>query len=459
MTMIWLAVVGYLALQLAIGYWASRRVKTEKDYLLAGRSLGFWFVAFSLFATWFGSETVMGSSAAVAEEGLAGGRADPFGYALCLLGMALLLAYRLRAKGYVTIGDFFKERYGRPAEVVGSALFIPSILTWSGAQLLAFGIILKSLTGIDLYLGITLATVLVITYTTMGGLLGDVITDFLQGIVLILGLVLILTLIIWGAGGVGAALGAVESDRLSLVPEGESLWSRLDLWAIPILGSLVSQAALARLLAAKSPETARSGALGAFGLYITVGLIPVAIALIAPGLGLAVGEGDDFLTELARGVLPTWAYVIFMGALISALLSTVDSTLLTTASLVSHNILLPAMGEKAETRKLLINRAAVVVSGIVAFIIALTLELTILDLVTLADSIGTAGLLVVVLIGLYSTFGRAYAAFAAFAAGLLATPITDAIGLEAPYLASVAAALVAYTAGALLERRFAARPS
>jgi Na+/proline symporter len=139
MSMIAIAVAAYMLLQLLIGVWASRFVRSESDYLVAGRTLGLPLVALSLFATWFGAETVMGSSAAIAREGLAGGRADPFGYALCLLGMGLLLAYQLRKKNYLTIGDFFRERYSRSVETVGAILFTPSVVMWAAAQLLAFG--------------------------------------------------------------------------------------------------------------------------------------------------------------------------------------------------------------------------------------------------------------------------------------------------------------------------------
>ena len=117
----------YFVLQLAIAYWASRHIKSEGDFLVAGRTLGLGLVAVSLFATWFGAETVMGSSAMVAEEGLSGARADPFGYALTLLGMGLLLAYQLRKKNYLTIGDFLKDRFDRRVEFLGSLILIPSI--------------------------------------------------------------------------------------------------------------------------------------------------------------------------------------------------------------------------------------------------------------------------------------------------------------------------------------------
>nr|VFJ93037.1 MAG: Sodium:solute symporter family protein [Candidatus Kentron sp. LFY] len=119
---IWIVIFGYFALQLGVGVWASRQIHGQFDYLLAGRRPGLTLVTFSLFSTWFGTEAAMGSAAATAEKGLAGGHVDPFGYALCLIAMVLFLACQLRKRGYLTLGDFFRDRYGRSVEVL--AVFI-----------------------------------------------------------------------------------------------------------------------------------------------------------------------------------------------------------------------------------------------------------------------------------------------------------------------------------------------
>ncbi len=449
-----LGVVGYFILQLAIAIWASRTIKNEKDFLVAGRSLGTMMVAISLFATWFGAETVMGSSAAVAQEGLSGARADPFGYAITLLGMGLLLAYQMRKRNYLTIGDFLKDRFGRQAELIGTIILIPSIITWAGVQMLAFGNILEAITGIPLHIGIIAASILVIAYASIGGLLGDVITDYLQGVVVIVGILILFIMVVTLSGGIGPLFAGIQPQQLNLVPEGESILSRFELWTIPILGSLVSQVALARILAAKSPTIARRACFLAFGIYLTVGIMPVLIALAAPNLGIAMGEGDAFLPELAFELLPQWMYIIFMGALVSAILSTVDSTLLTISALTSHNILQPMLGKMSEARKVTMNRAFVVVAGLLAYLVAALSNQTILSLVVIADSIGTAGLVVVVLIGLYSRFGGPLAALSAIAVGMFVPPLSDIwFGVEAPWLMGLLLAVLSYSVVAMFERR------
>jgi SSS family transporter len=443
-TSVALALGAWLLLQLGISVWASRRVATEGDFLVAGRSLGLPLVTLSLFATWFGAETMMGSSAMVAEQGLSGARADPFGYALTLLLMGVLLAFKMRERGYLTIGDFLAARFGRRIEWLGSLILIPSVVTWAGAQLLAFGNILEAMIGIDLTLGITLAAIFVVIYTSVGGLLGDIWTDAIQGSVVIIGIVILFVTVVQLAGGLGALYTNIAPEQLRLVPSGESSFARLELWAIPIVGSLVSQVALARILAARTPRVARQACFLASVFYLTIGVLPVTIALAAPQLGVTSGSGDNFLPLLAAQLLTPWLSMIFMGALVSAILSTIDSGLLTVSALLSHNILVPAFGEFAEKKRLLLNRAMVVVAGVAAWLIAILGE-RILELVIFADSIGTAGLVVIVVVGLYTKIGGPTTALITLAVGMFGPFVGgELLGFDAPWLATLIVCLALY---------------
>ncbi len=132
-------VISYVLLQLAIGLYVSRRTSTEADYLLAGRRLGYFMATMSIFATWFGAETCIGSSSAVYEEGLAGSRADPFGYTICLLFMGLVFAVPLYRRQLTTLGDLFRQRYGGGVEKIAVVVIVPSSVIWAGAQIHAFG--------------------------------------------------------------------------------------------------------------------------------------------------------------------------------------------------------------------------------------------------------------------------------------------------------------------------------
>ncbi|MFN3835978.1 MAG: sodium:solute symporter family transporter, partial [Glycocaulis sp.] len=239
--MILAALIFYVVLQLGIAVWASRKIAGDVDYLVAGRRLGMFAVGISVFATWFGGETVMGASATIASEGIAGARAEPFGYAICLVLAALAVAGALRAKGYITLADFFRDRFGGRAEVAAACVSIPTSVIWAAAQLLALAALLATVAGLPVNITLMAVTGLVILYTLLGGLLASVVTDILQGAIVLVGLVILLFALIDHAGGPAAALASIQPEQLVLIAPGESWLERLDAFAIPILGSIVAQ--------------------------------------------------------------------------------------------------------------------------------------------------------------------------------------------------------------------------
>jgi SSS family transporter len=448
-----LGIIAYLAILLAIGGWASRRVHGEQDFLLAGRTLGFGLVTMSMFATWFGAETLMGSAAAIAQKGLSGGRADPFGYALCLFIMAILLAYQMREKGYVTLGDFFRDRYGPSSETLAVVIMIPTSIIWASAQLFAFSQILVVVTEINAEVALLAAAAIVITYTVLGGLLGDAMNDLLQGAIVIVGVIVLLVLTIDAAGGITAAFDMIEAKQLNFIDPEEGAWARWEVWAIPVIGSLVSQEAIQRFLGARDAATARRACFAASGIYIIVGCLPVFVALVGAHMDLGLEHRDAFLPALAMKLLPTWLFVIFVGALFAAILSTVDSTLLAASGLTSRNIverIRPGLSDRA---RLLWNRVIVVIAGIAAYLVAREGE-SIYDLVQTSSSFGTAGIAVATLLGLWTGLGGPAAALTSLAVGVVTMLFGKVVTeVEAPFLLSVLTSLVAFLAVAAVERR------
>lgn len=443
----------YLVIQILIGVWISRKIKSESDYFLGGRNVSLFLVAFSLFATWFGAETCMGSSGAVYARGLSGSRADPFGFSICLLLMGMLLAARLRRKNYVTLADFFRERYGSGVEKIAVWIMVPSSLIWAAAQLRAFGQIISATTTLPVELTIVFSAVFVIFYTFLGGLLGDIYTDLMQGIIVISGLVLLLGLTLKNGPAVNEVLANMASSRFSLLGPGEAFWERIDRWAVPILGSLVVQEAIARFLAAKNPGVARKSCFIAGGIYFFTGSIPVFLGLIGPRVLPALADSEQFLIRFAELQLPSFLFVVFAGALISAILSTVDSILLAVSALISHNLIFPAFSVTKERKRVLIARLTVALSGILACGIAI-IGKGIYNLVLTASAFGTAGVLVITLMGLYSRLGNQAAAVFTLIIGLVITPLGQYVfDLQAPFLTSVAASATAFIIGSFLAAK------
>ena len=453
MNLIVLAIFGYVALQMCVGVLVSRNIRTESDYLLAGRKLGPILATFSLFATWFGAETCIGAAGAVFESGLSATRADPFGYAICIIILAAVFAVPLWRAGITTLGDLFRRRYSPRVEQLAVVLMIPTSILWAGAQIRAFGQVLASTSGsMSPEIGIAVAAVTVLAYTTVGGMLADAWTDLLQGIVLSVGLIVVAVLVVTSSGGLSVALAQVEPTHWQWRAPGESMVEVLNRWAIPILGSLTAQELISRIVACRSPEIARRAAWAASVFYLAIGILPVGLGLVASTMPLAVTDPEHILPTLAATHLPTIGYVLFVGALVSAILSTVDSCLLVAGSLISHNLVVPQMPLISEAGKLRAARIGVMASGLAAWYLALSSE-SVLGLVEEASGFGSAGILVLVIFGLWGRFGGQAAALAALIGGVAVwIPAHFVYQLPYDYLASVAAAFGGYFVFAALER-------
>ncbi len=432
MTWLWLA--GFFLVQMGLGIWASRSIGTEEDYFVAGRRLGTFVLTLSLFATWFGAETCLGASGAVYASGLSGARADPLGYALCLLLTGLFLARRFSSGGYVTLGDLYRRRYGVPAERLAVLILVPSSLIWGAAQVRAFGQVLAVTGDLDVDTAIIVSATIVIAYTFVGGLMGDVVTDVVQGTVLAVGLFVVLA---FSLGSVSTFDGSLSQSRLSLVPAGESFLAQLDRWSVPVLGSLVAQELIARVLAARSPAVAQRASLAACGLYLAVGAVPIALGLVGPSILPGLADPEQLLPSLSERFLPHALHMVFACALMAAILSTIDSILLSSSALLSHNVLVPGLKITSESAKVWVGRMVVVGSGVFAYVVAIHAD-SVYGLVETASTFGTAGILVVTIAALYDPRGSGPAAVAALIVGLVTTPIAlYAFPLSAPFLTSV----------------------
>ena len=443
MNLVLAGVLAYLVVQFAIGIYVSRRIRTETDYLVAGRSLGYGLAVFTIFATWFGAETTIGAAGAVYAEGLAGGTADPFGYGACLLLMGLVFAVPLWRRKLTTLGDLFRQRFSPGVEKLAVVLMVPTSLLWAAAQIRAFGQVLSASSGLEVTATITLAAAIVIAYTAFGGLLADAWTDLVQGIALIIGLLVLVVMVLRDTGL--DVVRQVPAERLQLFggPEMPAI-AVLEAWAIPVCGSVLAAELVQRVIATRTPETARRSSLAAGGLYLLMGLIPVTLGLLGPSLVPGLEHPEQVLPRLAAQYLPTALYVLFAGALVSAILSTVDSALLVASGLLSHNVVVPLFPGMTERRKVRLARWGVALFGAAAYGMALHAE-GVYALVEEASAFGSAGIFVALVIGLFSRWGGAASAAAALLAGVGAWVAgAYVLDLPYPYLVSLAAALAAY---------------
>ena len=449
--MVLTGVLAYVLVQLGIGAYVSRRIRTEDDYLVAGRSLGYGLATFTIFATWFGAETCIGAAGSIYESGLSGGSADPFGYALCLLLMGFVFAVPLWRQRLTTLADLFRRRYGPGVERLAVVLMVPSSLLWAAAQIRAFGQVLSASSELEVSVTITVAAVIVIVYTVSGGLLADAWTDLIQGIALVVGL-LVLVVSILNNGG-GEALAQIDPARLQLFGGGAvPPLEVLEAWAIPVCGSVLAAELVSRIIATRSPQVARRSAIAAGTGYLALGVIPVTIGLVGYHMLPGLEHPEQILPMLAQQHLSPLLYTLLAGALVSAILSTVDSALLVAASLVSHNLVVPLRPGLTEEQKVRIARSGVALFGLLAYVVALYAD-GVYALVEEASAFGSAGIFTVLVFGLFTKTGGVRSAYAALVAGVGVWIVGAYVaGLPYPYLTSLAAAVAAYLGGSVVER-------
>ena len=457
MTPALVAMLAYLALQLGVGIWISRRIRNESDYLLAGRNLGYALATFSIFATWFGAETMVGSAGNAYRDGISLGNAEPFGYGLCLVLAGIVFAGPLWRRRLTTLADLYRQRFSVRVERLVAVILIPGSILWAAAQIRAFGHILSTSSSISPTLAIGCAAGFTMLYTMFGGLLADATNDMIQSVVITVGLFVLLggvLLELDQAGTLGITLGTV--GPVSLLPAGGA--SGLEIaeeWAIPICGSVIATELVGRIIATRTPNVARRSSITAGILYIIVGSIPLVIGLLGQSIVPTLGDAEQVIPAVAHALLPTLFFAIFAGSVVAAILSTVDSTLLVSSGLMSHNILIPVFKVTNERTKVLIARGGVFVFGTVAFVQAIRAE-GVFELVESASAFGSAGVLVTSVFGLFTTLGGPMAALLTLIGGLVAYLSATFSGFAYPYLLSLATALLTYVVVAVLER-FAVR--
>ena len=402
----------YLLVSIGIGVYAATRVKNSRDYVVAGRSLPIYIVTATVFATWFGSETVLGISATFLEEGMHGIVADPFGSSLCLILVGLLFAKPLYRMKLLTIGDYYKRRYNHVVEVSTSICIILSYLGWVSAQMTALGLVFNILSGgqVDPQTGIIIGATIVLLYTLFGGMWSVALTDFFQMTIIIVGLGYIAWLVSGMAGGVDVVVQhAADSGKFNLLPDmnPRDIIAFLAAWTTMMFGSIPQQDVFQRVMSAKDEKTAMRGSVLGGSLYFLFAFIPIFIAYSA--FILMPDMVDKFLKEDSQLILPNlilehtplFAQVMFFGALLSAIMSTASGTILAPSATFTENILKVFVKFKSDKHQLWTMRGVVVVFTIGIVLFALNSQLSIYSMVENAYQVTLVAAFVPLAAGVY----------------------------------------------------------
>ncbi|MBK7638196.1 MAG: sodium:solute symporter family protein [Saprospiraceae bacterium] len=390
--MLQLSIVIYFLVTLGVGFYASRRVNNAGDFINAGRNLHPALNTAALFALWFGSETVFGASSEFASHGFIGVIEDPLGGVLCLLLVGLFFSRRLYALNVYTIGDLFRKNYGPKIEMFSSALMIVSFVGYAAAQVVALGLISQSLMDISLQNGMLISISVVVLYTFTGGMWAVSVTDFIQSILIVVGLMVVAWYVTDITGGILPIANSLTPEQTRFFPENNSVsWLNwLSAWMVLGFGSIASQDIFQRINSARSNSAAFYSTIFGAILYLIFSMLPLylitATKLIDPSL--MQGDLQLALPRLVLMNMPMWVQILFFGSLLSAIMSTCSGALLAPASLLSENIIKPLQQKIINDKRfLLYTRLSVIIIGLSAYFLALSSQ-NIFDLVGESSVIG-----------------------------------------------------------------------
>lgn len=420
-TIILIGVSIYLVAMLVIGISVARRAGSQEDFIVAGRRLPIWILSATIIATWFGGGTMLGSAGAGYEGGFLAAIADPFGGALVLILVGFFFARTFRRMRLLTVVEFFEDRFGRIAGLVASVGLILSNIGWTGAMLVAFGHVFQTLTGIPMELGILGGAVIVLGYTTVGGMWAVALTDFVQVIILGIGLIMLLTAVLIDVGGWSAIAARLPEHSFRMIPlehTTERWLNYLRLWFIFGLADLSAQTLMQRVFAAKSEQVAQNSFYLAGAGYLLLGLIPVTLGIIGSVTMPGLEDPETIIPMLAIEHLHPVAIAIFVGAMLAAIMSSADSALLATASIISVNIAPMFKADLKPKQKLLVTRIAIPVCGIIAVYVALKVQV-VLQLMFDANSFMMAAVTVPFVAGVWWKKANRTGALAAMAVGFM----------------------------------------
>ena len=459
-------VVLYLLGTLAIGLYAGTRVKTSTDFALAGKSLPLAMIITTTFATWFGAETVLGISAKFVQGGLNNVVEDPFGASMCLVFVGLFFAARLYRMNLMTIGDFYRKRYGKTVEILCSVTIILSYLGWVAAQVTALGLVFNVVSNdvISVNTGMVIGTLSVLAYVIFGGMLAIAWTDFIQMIVLVVGLTIIAFMAGNLAGGADKVFALAQTNdwfKFFPAPNFRDVMFFFAAAITMMLGSIPQQDVFQRVMSAKDAKTASRGAvIGGFSylLFAFVPMFIVACAVLAmpeKTKELLAGDPQRVLPTFILTQMPFIAQVFFFGALLSAIKSTASATLLAPSTSFVENIYKNLRGGLTDKQELLAFRVTLFIftACVLAYAIA-TKGTPIYEMVSGAYQVTLVGAFVPLVCGLYWKRATRNGAIASIIMGIMswilfsATPLGELVPAQ---LVGILMAALGMVVGSLLS--------
>lgn len=461
-------VIAYWIISVSIGLFVATRVHNTRDFAIAGRHLPFYMVTATVFATWFGAEAVLGIPATFLNDGLKGVVADPFGAAMCLILVGLFFAAPLYRMNLLTIGDYYKQRYGRGVEVLTTLAIMLSYLGWVGAQITALGLVFNVVSAgeISKLAGMWIGSITILIYTFFGGMWAIAVTDFVQMIIIVIGMLFIGNEISGMVGGVGVVVDhAMQANKFEFWPalDAREMLGFTAALVTMMFGSIPQQDVFQRVQSAKTVKIAVWGSVLGGVLYFGFAFVPMFLAyaatLLDPKMVASLIDSDSqlILPRLVLDHAPLVAQVLFFGALLSAIKSCASATLLAPSVSFTENILKPMMGKMSDRKLLLSMRIVTVIFTVLVTVYATYSKASIFKMVENAYQVTLVVAFIPLLAGIYWKRASNQGALVAIFCGLVVWLSTHIFGPDDPLvpaqLAGLLASAVGMVVGSLLPDR------
>lgn len=396
----WLVILAYLAVMLYIGYHSMKTVKTDEDFVLAGRNVGNIYIILSLFASFTGLSVLFGTPQYVYEYGIAGWwwwATFPIGVFI----MGMTMAKLLRRRMHVTLPDVVDVNHSSKAvRVAASLVTVWNYLAWTAGQVAGIVLVITTFTDLNGTAAVIVAYIIIVLFTLLGGFRAVVYTDSLQAVLFLVVLGLVIPAVLLLHYDVPEALAQTTSidgfyKLFGSVPAGTMIT-----WWLLAPAGFIDNMALQRVFAAKDEKSAKGNITAAFLLMIIFGLILMFIGIMARFILPAGSDPASAMLNLSQLVLPKGMLGLLVAAFAGVAVSTASSTLLVCSSTLEQDVysVLRNTGKEKPASSLLVNRLFVVLVGLIALVLALKVP-SVTQILMYGYSVYVPGLLLPVIAG------------------------------------------------------------
>ncbi|SEP11134.1 solute:Na+ symporter, SSS family [Halogranum amylolyticum] len=352
----------YLLGMVGLGYWGYRKSETLSDYLVAGRNIPIWMYVPVMSAVILGGASTVGGGGLGYQHGVSGA------WLVIMLGLGtaalgLLISTNLANLKAYSLGEVLERRYDRYSGTIGALIAAVYALTIAITQTIAIGKVFSVLFGYSQTSMIVAAGVIIVLYTALGGMLTVTITDFVQWCIMTVGIFLLaLPLGLSSVGGISGLTSTLDAAYFD--PTGIGVDTIASYFLLYVLGIMIGQDIWQRVFTAENAETARTGTIIAGAYAVVYGIATALLGTIAVVLLPNLADPELALPRLILQIVPTGLSGLILAGFLSAMMSTADSTLLASSTLVTSDIykrfINPGADDTTYTR---VSRIVVVLLG------------------------------------------------------------------------------------------------